>query len=159
MDSAHPHLILNHLPIVGMLFSLLLLMAGLVRKNTSVIEAALVAIVLTGVLTIPAFLTGEAAEEVLEQVSPADRKFIHPHEEAGEVALWVTLAAGVAAATTLLLNRRKNIPYLVYGVLLLSVVSLGALIRTGNLGGHVRHSEIRPANAASGERDHSHDDD
>ncbi len=158
MEAAHPHLILNHLPIVGMLFSLLLLMAGLIRRNQSIIQAALVAIVVVGVLTIPAFLTGEAAEEGIEKVSPADKPYIHPHEEAGELALWLTLAAGMSAAATLFLTRKKHIPYLLYVVLVLAFVALAALARTGNLGGEIRHSEIRSNSSvppAEGEEEHS----
>ena len=59
MNQAHLHLIGNHVPIVGSLFALVLLGAGLLRKNQTLTQAGLAAVLAAGLLCLPAQLTGE----------------------------------------------------------------------------------------------------
>jgi flagellar motor component MotA len=94
MDGAHAHLLFNHFPIIGSVLSVLVLLAGFILKNGIVKKTALAMIVFTSLMTIPAFLTGEPAEEVLEAINQAPDAIIHEHEEMGEKGLWTTLAVG-----------------------------------------------------------------
>jgi len=55
MNAAHAHLLLNHIPILGMLFGLLLLLYALVRGNDDIKKASFGAFVITSLITIPAF--------------------------------------------------------------------------------------------------------
>ncbi len=68
MNQAHFHLILNHLPILGILFGLIILTGGFLTKNAAVKRTALGMFVLSAIFAIPAYLTGEGAEEVVENL-------------------------------------------------------------------------------------------
>ena len=58
MNQAHLHLLLNHLPILGALFGLLILAGGFLLKYDTVKRTALGLFVLSAILAIPAYLTG-----------------------------------------------------------------------------------------------------
>ena len=100
MDGAHSHLLINHFPIIGSILSLLVLVAGFLLKNNIVKKTALAMIVFTSVMTIPAFTTGEEAEEALEAINQAPDSIIHEHEELAEIGLWTTVVVGLVAAFT-----------------------------------------------------------
>ena len=77
MSPAHIHLILNHAPLFGLLGALLLLLGGLIWKSRDVLRAGLIVAVATSLIGIPAYLTGEEAEESIEHVqgvSPSSHK-------------------------------------------------------------------------------------
>jgi len=82
MNPAHLHLIFNHVPIVGSFFALVLLGVGLLRRNETLTRAGLVAVLAAAIMCIPAQLTGEGAEEVIEDRLNISHHLIHEHEEA-----------------------------------------------------------------------------
>jgi hypothetical protein len=143
MEGAHPHLLLNHFPPIGSIFSILLLLAGAVLKNDIINKTALAMIVLTSLVTIPAFLTGEDAEETLKSINQDPHDIIHEHEEMGEKGLWTTLGVGTIAAFALFTrkkNRFRKLLPLTFLALLLNTVFL---FKISNAGGKIRHTEIR----------------
>lgn len=73
------------------------------------------------------------------------------HEESAEVAAVVVGLQGLAAIVALfLLRRRPGLPAPLTAVLLvLSVAGAVLMARTANLGGLIRHSEIRSGPEAS----------
>jgi uncharacterized membrane protein len=77
---------------------------------------------------------------------------IHEHEEAAEVANYAAIALALLALGVLVWRRRApeigTAPTV--AVLLGALVVFGLMARTGNLGGQIRHTEIRAAAAASG---------
>ena len=101
MDGAHAHLLFNHFPIIGSIISVLVLVTGFLLKNNIVKKTALAIIVFTSVMTIPAFTTGEEAEEALEAINQAPDSIINEHEELAEIGLWTTVAVGLVAVFTL----------------------------------------------------------
>lgn len=149
MNPAHLHLIVNHVPIVGSLFAFVLLGWGLLRRNEVLTRAGLVAVLAAAVLCIPAQLTGEGAEEVIEDRLNISHHLIHEHEEAAEIGFIALEASGALALFgLLLLGRRSPKSTLVAGLTLAgAVVSFGLLARAGNLGGEISHPEIRTAKA------------
>lgn len=145
MDAAHIHLLLNHGPVVGTVFAILLLTWAALRRNPELTRAALGAFVLLALLGGVVYLTGEPAEEVVEGLPGVSEALIERHEEA---ALAATLALGVfgALALTVLVVYRRGFPRAVPLVMLaLSFVPMALMGWTANLGGQIRHEEIRPA--------------
>jgi hypothetical protein len=65
MNGAYAHLILNHFPILGTLFGLVLLAAALIRKSDELQRGALMTFAVVGALSLPAYFSGEGAEEIL----------------------------------------------------------------------------------------------
>jgi hypothetical protein len=135
---------LNHLPVVGSLFALGLLAFGIVRKSDPVKKAALGALVIVAALSIPAYLTGEPSEDVAEKLPGVSHAVIEEHEDAAKVAFVTTLIVGGVSLAGLVVQRSNPIPQWFAGtVLALSIATVGALAWTANLGGQVRHTEIR----------------
>jgi len=68
MNGAHFHLVVNHLPIVGLLIGILILITGLALKKVDIQLTALGVFIFSAVSSIVAFNTGEGAEEVVEKI-------------------------------------------------------------------------------------------
>ena len=120
------------------------------RKNPSLVKTGFAALVVVALLAVPVFLTGEPAEEAVENVAGVSEATIHPHEEAAEAALIVTGIAGAMALVALGAYRRRALPrWLTGGAFTAALVATTMLGWAANLGGQIRHTEIGGAAAAS----------
>jgi hypothetical protein len=98
MDAAYLHLVVNHFPIVLCLAGTLAALVALgVQKRGGWVYAT-ASITLAALTVYPVMLTGHGAEEIVERRWYASREAIRAHEEAAELATWITLGAGVVAA-------------------------------------------------------------
>ncbi len=151
MNWAHVHLILNHFPVVTAIVALPLLLAALLRRSAGLRSVALGVFVAAAVLAVPAYFTGEPAEEKVGHLPGVSEKDIDRHEEAAEIAALVVGAQGVVALAALfLLRRRPGLPGPIAVTLLaLSIAGAVLMARTANLGGMIRHSEIRSGEVVS----------
>jgi len=145
MNNAHLHLIVNHLPIVGVLIGLLVLMAGFLFKNAAVKLTALGIFMFSGIASIFAFYTGEGAEEVVENISGISETLINTHEEYAETFLTLTLILGGLSLVGLFAKfvHFKYTQYLMILVLLLAIADTIVAKYVGTSGGEIRHTEIR----------------
>ena len=145
MNQAHIHLIVIHVPIVGSLFALVLLGVGLLRKNDTLLQAGLVAVLAAGLLCLPAQLTGEGAAAIVQDMPRVSRALIEAHAAAAELGFWVLEGAAALAlfSALLLKNASPKARLLALLTLLATALSFGLLARAGNLGGQIRHTEIR----------------
>jgi hypothetical protein len=144
MNPVHLHLMLNHLPVVGMGFAVCLLAYGIVRRSQELTKAGMGALVIVALLAIPAYLTGEPAEETAERLPGVTEQVIEPHEDAAKVAFALTLAVGALALAVLGVFRGKEPPVaMALGVTALALAAAGTMAWTANLGGKIRHPEIR----------------
>lgn len=141
MNGAHLHLILTHLPIVGVPLAVLLLIWGRLRQSQDNQRAALFAFVLLAGLTVVAKLTGEGAEDVLKALPDYPRSWVHSHEDMADKATIAMVLTGLLALVSLV--KKQTSGALLAAVLLLGLSSSALLIYTGALGGQVRHTEIR----------------
>ena len=144
MSWGHLHLLLNHVPVIGTLLGLLLLLVAFVRKSEELKKVTLVLFVLIALVTVPVYLTGEPAEEMVENIPGISKAMIDRHENAAFFTLIAVEVTGIIALAGLLVFRTKkglgNLLALV--TLAFSMVSGGLLAWTSNLGGQVRHTEI-----------------
>lgn len=145
MNAAHAHLMLNHAPVLGTAFALGLLLFGLWRRSTELTKAALGALVITALLSVPAYLTGEPAEDLVEALPGISMMDIKHHEEFAQIAFTGALVMGVGALAGLVLFRRgRLVPiWFSWATVGLGVVVGGLMAWTANLGGEIHHSEIR----------------
>ncbi len=140
-NEAHLHLILNHFPILGTLFGLAILVAGVVKRDRSLEVAGLVTLLLMALVTPAVFLSGEAAEELVERIPDVSEAYVEEHEEVAKVALALMSVTGILSFIALLgrgLYGKLRLP-----VLVLSTITLGVMVLTANYGGKIRHTEIR----------------
>lgn len=151
MDAAHFHLLANHIPVIFTALGICLLLAGYVLRKEDLKKAALVIFFVSGALTIPVYLTGEGAEERVEDMPGVTDSFIHEHEEAAEPALIAALILGVLSGAGLAAASRKPKLYstLVLAALMGSIFTEAVMLRTAYLGGQIRHTEIRPLSQTS----------
>jgi uncharacterized membrane protein len=115
-----------------------------------------------------AMRAGEAEEDIVENV--VQEKYIEEHEEAGKIFLLLSFVALVSAGAAL--KESRFTAGLQAGSVFLMIVSLGAGLYTGKLGGELvykhgaggAYSEsipIPPAQGgqSQGHEDHDHDED
>lgn len=145
LNGAHIHLLVNHIPVFTTIFAALLVAWGMLRKSEEVLRLGLVVFVIAAIATYAVTLTGDPAEHVIAGIQGVDRRMIHAHEEAGDLANLVTAAAGVLALITLVLmgRRRGAARALAIVTMLVGLVGFGLVARAANLGGEIRHPEIR----------------
>lgn len=145
MNYAHIHLILNHIPVVGIGGIILLLIIAMVRRSDELITVALVFVLLLSLVTIVVYLTGEPAEEVIKNLPGISKELIDQHEEQAEIAFILLEVTGAIALITLIVRRYfyRLGQKLTILILVVLIVSGGLLAWTANLGGKIRHPEIR----------------
>ena len=146
MNWAHLHLLLNHLPVLGTVFGLGLLAWAVLRRNDAVQRVALGTFVVVALLALPAYFTGEPAEGVVEHAAGVAETFIETHEAAALVALIGAELVGLLALVALYRARggRTASVLATRAVLVMATVTVGLMAWTANLGGRIRHAEIRP---------------
>ncbi len=149
MNAAHWHLLLNHVPVLGILFSALLLAVAIWLKNAQFQRVSLVFLLCCALASVPVYLTGEAAEGIVEKLPEASEEIIEAHERMGTTTLIVMQLLALASAVVLFAWRKAAEPSrrAVFAVLLFALLSAALAGYTANLGGQVRHSEIRPSSA------------
>lgn len=144
MSPTHLHLVLTHVPILGVLFGTLLLGWAMLRRSEELQRLALVLFVLCGLAVVPVFQTGEPAEETVEHLPGVSKAAVERHEESAETTLFLTEVLAAAALGALIFRRRSGplaLP-LLGGVLVLGMLASASLAWTGSLGGQIRHTEI-----------------
>lgn len=152
MNAAHLHLVLNHLPVIGMVFGLATLLYALWRRSEDFQRFALGLLVIVALTAIPTFLTGEPAEELVEHLAGVSHQAIEAHEESATLSLALAIALGVLAAGALVGYRNRKLPALLLAlIVVVSAVDAALLAVTANLGGAVRHTEIYAAASPEGD--------
>lgn len=153
MNGAHLHLVLNHFPVIGLIFCLAMLMAGILRKSEELTRTGMVILIAVAVIAIPVYLTGEPAEEIVEHLPGVSEQALESHKDAGLMALITLEVIGAFALLGLLMNRRpRSLPRWLAPTLLILVVALTGWVGwTSYVGGQITHEEARPGFDAASE--------
>ena len=153
MNWAHLHLLLNHVPVLGTIFGLALLAWAVTRRNEVEQRVALGVFLAVALLALPAYFTGEPAEEVVENIAGVSKSVIHAHQNAALLSLIGVELLGLVALIGLYAARGSQAlsAKVARTVLLLSLVTAGLMARTAMLGGQIRHLEIQAGTATTGE--------
>jgi uncharacterized membrane protein len=146
MNAAHLHLVLNHFPVIGLIFCLAMLLAGILRKSEELTRTGMVTLVAIAVITIPVYLSGEAAEGIVERLPGISDQMVQRHMDAGLLALITMEVIGALALLALVINRRpRSLPrWLAPSLLVLAIALEGWVAWTSYLGGQIAHPEARP---------------
>ena len=144
MNSVQIHLALTHVPVILSLTGLVMLIASLLVKNQTVTRTSYILIAIAGVAALPVYFSGEATEEAIENFPQVGKDIIEKHEEVAKLAMISIALAGLMALVGLFSFRWQFFSKISRtGVLLLAITSGAFMARTAQLGGQIRHSEIR----------------
>lgn len=118
---------------------------GLIAKSDEVKRISLAVFFFIALLTIPTFVTGTAAELALSKNPDVAAPMVQAHETAAFEALWPMELTGALAWLGLWQHRRlSRIPQAtIMAVLLAGLASFGMMTRAADMGGEIRHAEIR----------------
>lgn len=162
MNQTHIHLLITHLPIFGSILGGLVLAHGLWTKSNQTKIAAYNIFIISAIGAGIAYLTGEAAEETVENIQGIAKDMIDEHEDFAVFALVSLIILGVSSIGGLFLTLRKSALTSTAAIVILfiSLISFGLVARTGYLGGQIRHTEINnPATTTQEQGGESEDND
>ncbi len=152
LTSAQIHLAVNHLPVFAALLATATLAWAAVTRQAGTRNLGLALLVFAGLSTLPAYFSGEGAEEIVEHRPGVSEALIERHEAAAQRALTVTLVGGLIAGGGLIAvrGRRERALRVLSGIALLAALtSTGLMGQVAHLGGQIRHDEIRSPGAAA----------
>ena len=94
MNLAHIHLLLNHFPTIGTIIGIGLFLVGLAAKSNDLKRASLVVFLGIALVTLPTYMSGNAAQEVICKGQPkgpckdpgVSKALIEKHEGAALLA-------------------------------------------------------------------------
>ncbi len=147
MNQAHWHLMLNHLPITGAAFALLVWLYAIWRNQPDIYRLSLGCAILAGLLTLPVYWTGEQGHKILHGLPDFNHEMAETHEVWGTCMLYAMTGTATLAQICLLSLRRTNhLPTTLWKIIISGVFlgTTGLGIYTGHLGGMVHHPEMRP---------------
>jgi hypothetical protein len=144
-NVAHLHLLLNHIPTVGSVVGLGLLLMALVRRSEHLTHAGLEVLFAIALLTLPAYMSGVGAREKLRDQPGVSDDAMKVHHDAALAGFTVTEFAGFVAWIALWQSKRRGraAPGLVPAATVLTIVAIVLMARAATLGGEIRHPEIR----------------
>ena len=150
MNDAHLHLLVNHFPIIGTLFGLGILISGMLLKNNSLKNTAYILFIVAAVFSAFSMVTGEGAEELVEDLPSIGKQIIHEHEEIAEkfaIIMYATGLFGLLSLYTSIKNHKlaKTISYVTLALAIFAAVFAKSV---GTTGGEIRHTEIRANSGA-----------
>ena len=145
MNSVHLHLLVTHLPIVGLGLVMLFNLVAIIRKSEELQKLTLWCYLLLGLFALLAYLTGDDAGKMMETYPGITEDIVEPHENAALLFFIGLMVTTTLAAAGLYMTKTKghllkqfNL-YLIIAAILVSI--LGVI--TGTTGGAIRHTEIK----------------
>ena len=108
MNEAHLHLVVNHFPIVGVIFGFILLVGSLVFRNKTLQNTAYFFFIISAIATLASMRTGEGAEEIVEEIPEIGHDIIHEHEEIAEKMALIMYALGGLSLVGWYMNTKEN---------------------------------------------------
>jgi uncharacterized membrane protein len=149
MNGAHWHLVVNHFPIIFPIVGLIVMITGLFSKSESVKRTAFMIFIIGSFSAVAAMITGERAEEVVENINGVTKNFIESHEEKAETFAIFSYILGVISLLGLWASLKKKSYSSVISIitLIFAFVVLFFAQQTGTTGGEIRHTEIRSGNS------------
>lgn len=143
MTPAHLHLILNHFPIVGTALGMVILALALVRRaDRGIWLAGTVLLAISAGAAGAANLTGEPAEEQMEDMQGVNEDAIGVHEDRADIATVYAVLLGLGAVAGYVIGGKREGRMGLVVTLAASVVGSGLMAWTGAAGGEIRHPEV-----------------
>ena len=143
-NVVHIHLLLNHVPVIGMIIGLGLFLIALIGKSEDLERASLVIFLGMALIAFPTYMSGSAAADAVRYFSGIPLAMITAHQNAALLALLFVEITGTVAWFGLWEYRRNSKigGVTLATVLILAIATTALMGNVGNLGGKIRHGEI-----------------
>jgi hypothetical protein len=153
------HVLLNPLPVYGLLTGLIGLVIALFLKSRRAQIATLLLVLISSASAWLVYEFGQQGyDRVLSMADEPGQAWLDEHKERGEDLIWIfyVLAALSAIAIAAPIKWPKASLPLAVGVILLSAVTLGSGVYIAYAGGRVRHREFRNESPPPKRSEHEH---
>jgi len=144
LNVVHVHLIANHVPTVGLVVALSLLLVAFAKKDEELKRITLGVFFVIALMTLPIYISGSAADIAIKDRPDISAAAVRAHKDVALVACALMGVVGAASWFGLWQARRTSrLPQgTVAAVLLVSTLTLVLMARTATLGGEIRHPEM-----------------
>jgi len=144
MNWPYLHTLINHFPIILSVMGAAAAVTAFTLRRRGIWLYALASLTFAGLTIYPAYLTGNEASDTMKHAWYVVPSMIHDHEEAADIALWVTLIAGAVSIFTWAWQARHEDrveppTWLRTLVVVLALASVGTIAYTSLLGGRIVH--------------------
>jgi hypothetical protein len=145
VSAVHVHLLLSHAPSVIILLGCGLAVCGAWLKSDDLKRAALGIFLLGALVVVLLYFTGEPSEDAVKALPGISDRIVDQHQAVAAVALASGVLIGILAGAGLFIYRQGKAlaAWFTLTVVAISLVAVGLLSWTANLGGQIRHTEIR----------------
>jgi len=140
------HVLINPLPIYGLLMGLLGLIVAFFLKSRRAQVVSLIIVLIAAASAWPVYEFGEQAyDRVLSMADEPSQAWLDEHRDRGEDCIWFFYGLAVLGAVALVAPRKwpRSATPLVISVILSSAVTLGIGGYIAYAGGKIRHREFR----------------
>jgi len=140
------HVLLNPLPVYGLLVSWIALVAALISKSRRAQIVTLLLLFMTSISAWPVYEFGKQGyDRVLAMTDDDGHAWLDDHEERAEKVIYIFYALAALSVAGILIPLRwpKSSALLAISVVLLGAVALGSGCYIAYAGGKVRHREFR----------------
>ncbi len=140
------HVLLNPLPVYGLLISWVALIAALISKSRRAHIVTLILIFVTSISAWPVYEFGEEGyDRVLAMTDDDGHAWLDEHQARGQKLIYVFYALAVLSAAAIVVPLRwpKSSVPLALVVVLLGAAALGSGCYIAYAGGKIRHREFR----------------
>jgi uncharacterized membrane protein len=141
MNAARIHMALNHFSVVLTITGFIILMIAMIRSHEVLVKTSFYILLFAGIFCLPAFFSGEGAENIIKNMPGVAENMIETHEDNARIALITSLITAALSLIGLLFYPKagkmmKNL------VIIAALVSGAALAWTAHEGGQIRHPEL-----------------
>lgn len=145
MVPVQVHLVLNHVPLVGLVLGLIFFVAGIKRSSDSALLTGMRIFLAMGLIAVPVLASGLLSARVLNGAPWLDSRAVGRHQLAGILTVMVLVVLAALCGIILFRSfqgRGSGSVGVRSVVLLIAATGLGMVLWTSWLGGALRHSEL-----------------
>src|SRR5574337_1346868 len=95
MNAPHIHVALTHLPVIGIIFSGILLLIAFLTMDKKLQRISFWFIFFVAISAIPVFFSGEPTEDVIEKLAGVSKTFIEKHEMFATISFVAMIILGL----------------------------------------------------------------
>lgn len=111
MNSVHIHLVVTHLPVVGAFLGFPILLIGIIKKNLDLKFISYGIYIVCAISAGYPYITGEDAEEIVEELPGISETLIEQHEHFATYSLTSIIILGIIVLLSIIVFQ-NSIPEL-----------------------------------------------